>query len=123
LLFRKKTRKGLGPRGEEAGERFLINRGYRILDRNYRAPCGEIDLIALDEKTVVFIEVKTRRSRRFGEPFEAVHPRKRKRITGAALYYLKRYRVPPPCRFDVISVYEVDGRTLIQQMRDAFELS
>lgn len=123
LFFRKKTREDFGARGEGAAEEYLKRKGYRILDRNYRAPCGEIDLIALDGKTVVFVEVKSRRSTRYGEPVEAVHARKRKRIAGAALYFLKRYEVLPPCRFDVISVYEVDGRTLIKRVEDAFELS
>jgi len=121
MSVRRTKPEGLGREGEGAAFRFLVDQGFRVVERNYRAPCGEIDLIAVDGDTLVFIEVKTRRSRRFGEPFEAVDPRKQKRMTRAALWYLKRFDVPPPCRFDVVSISRAAGLPSVRHIRNAFE--
>lgn len=111
----------LGCRGEAFGKAFLKRKGYRILEENYRTPVGEIDIIAREGETVVFVEVKTRESGRFGHPFEAVDIRKQKKISGAALLYLKNLKTIPPCRFDVVSVYEGCGGFEAEHIRDAFE--
>ncbi len=113
----------LGRRGEEAAGHHLESHGYRILERRYRTRAGEIDFIALDGATLVFIEVKTRSSLAFGRPAEAVGPIKRARLAAAASLYLA-YRGGPdrPCRFDVVEVLEPPGGTLrIRLIRDAFE--
>src|SRR3712207_7747855 len=78
----------LGDQGEREAARFLRRRGLRILVRNYRTPQGEIDLIARDGATPVFVEVK---SRRRGTPAEAVTPEKQRKLTLAALHFLKRH--------------------------------
>jgi putative endonuclease len=95
----------LGPRGEQLAARFLQQQGYRIIARGHRQRLGEIDLIALDGDTLVFVEVKTRQSQRAGDPSEAVDLRKQERVTRAALAYLKRRRLlEQAARFDVVSI-------------------
>lgn len=121
IIPMKRNRTDLGGRGEAYGKAFLKRKGYRILEENYRTSIGEIDIIARDGDTVVFVEVKTRESGRFGRPFEAVDLRKQRKISGAALLYLKQFRSVPPCRFDVVSVYEGKSGLKAELIRDAFE--
>jgi len=113
----------LGLRGEEAAERHLASRGYRILERRYRTRAGEIDFVAEDGATLDFIEVKTRSSLAFGRPSEAVGSRKRARIAAAASLYLAVRGGPErPCRFDVVEILESrEGAVRIRHIRDAFE--
>lgn len=114
-IFNKKT---LGKTGEDRAERFLKDRGYRILHRNYRCPLGEIDIVARDGNTLVFVEVKTRSTSRFGTPVESVDERKRNRLRRLALYYIKNnFRTEPPVRFDIIGV-STDGK--IEHLKGAF---
>jgi putative endonuclease len=113
----------LGDRGERAAARHLKRAGLRILMRGYRTPWGEIDLIAREESVLVFVEVKARRR---GDPAEAVTPEKQRRLTLAALHFLRRYRLlerDQPCRFDVVAVvWPDDGRAPdIAHLRHAFE--
>jgi putative endonuclease len=113
--------RGLGARGERTAARFLRRKGYRMLLRGFQTPQGEIDLIARDGDTLVFVEVK---SRRVGEPAEAVTPEKQRRITRAALQFLKRHGLlEQRCRFDVVTIVWGDGRQkpIIQHFPDAFE--
>lgn len=79
----------LGRRGERIAEKALVARGYEILERNWRCADGEIDLIALDGSSLVFIEVKTRSSTRFGHPFEAITPGKLSRLRRLAAAWLR----------------------------------
>src|SRR5438309_9353337 len=81
----------LGERGERAAARFLRRQGLRVLLRGYRARSGEIDLIAREGEILVFVEVKARRQ---GVPAEAVTPEKQRRITLAALHFLRKYDLP-----------------------------
>ena len=74
----------LGTEGERIAERYLKKKGFTILERNYRCPIGELDLIVLDRRVVVFVEVKTRSDGRFGSPLESVHRHKQKRMIKAA---------------------------------------
>ncbi len=113
----------LGSHGEEFGKLFLIKRGYKIIEQNYTTPLGEIDIIARDGDTLVFVEVKTRESGRFGRPFEAVDRRKQRKIANVALLYLKRFRELPACRFDVLSISlsGVAGDLRAELIQDAFE--
>ena len=113
----------LGRRGERAAARFLKrHRGHRILTANYRCPAGEIDLITLDQDTVVFVEVKTRASDEPAAPFEALGAHQRRRIENAARYFLMRGKNPhPPARFDVVSiVWPPRGAPIIEHFEDAF---
>lgn len=122
--FRRATPLPLGARGEEAAARFLRRLGYRILARQAREKRGELDLIALDGRVIVFVEVKTRRSTAGGHPAEAVDLRKQQRITRAALTYLSKHRLlENPIRFDVIAVVWPDEAKTphIEHFRHAFE--
>ncbi len=97
--------KPLGQLGEAAAERYLKRLGYKIVARGLRFDWGELDLVAVDGRTVVFIEVKTRRSTDTGHPADAVTPDKQRRISRLALGYLKRHNLLEcASRFDVIAV-------------------
>ena len=104
--------------GEDRAARFLQARGLQLVARNYRTRLGEIDLIAREGATLVFIEVRLRKDARFGGAVESITARKRGRIAAAARQYLMRLRSVPACRFDVICI-EGDAPTWI---RGAFEL-
>ena len=112
-----------GAEGEERAARALKKARYRIVERNFRTPAGEIDIVAHDGKCLVFVEVKTRSSIEFGLPQEAVVLRKRKRLCNAARWYLQKNRVPEAeCRFDVVAVMMKDGASdaEIEVIKDAF---
>ena len=118
--------KPLGARGEAAAARYLKRRGYKIVARGDRLKPGEIDLVAVDRQTVVFVEVKTRESSAAGHPAEAVDAAKQRRLTRAALAYLKRHGLLEcPARFDVVAVTWPAGqrRPTIEHIKDAFEAS
>ena len=115
--------KALGDRGEAYAANYLRQNGYRILTRNYRTKIGEIDLIAEDQDTLVFIEVKTRSSVRYGMPAEAVNYKKRQKIIRTAYWYLcAQHRENAICRFDVLEVYAVGDRWNVHQIKNAFEV-
>jgi putative endonuclease len=104
------VRRVVGDAGEDAVAEWYTRAGFVILARNWRVRAGEIDLIARRNRTVVFCEVKTRRSDRYGIPAEAVTPRKQARIRGLATEWLAAQRVRADVvRFDVASV-RPDGR-------------
>ena len=119
----------LGDRGENLAARYLRNRGFRILTRNFRCPLGEIDIVARDGRTLVFCEVKTRTYEEGGAdgltPEDQVNPAKRHQITKAARYYLSRYgTVQPPARFDVVAVvWPSNADPQIRHTPHAFEAS
>ncbi len=112
----------LGKEGEELAGKFLKKNGYMLVEKNYKTPMGEIDIIARDKETLVFLEVKTRESLEFGMPFEAVNYRKRQKIAKVALSYLKRVKETPSCRFDVLSIYCKDSKPEFELIKDAFEV-
>lgn len=112
----------LGEKGEGIAVSFLKKNGYSIIERNYRNTFGEIDIIARDNETLVFIEVKTRESMEFGLPFESVTMRKRKKIAKVALSYLKRFDEVPSCRFDILSICYKNNSPAFELIRDAFEV-
>jgi putative endonuclease len=116
--------KPLAERGEQAAARYLRRLGYHIIARRDRSRLGEIDLVAVDGQTVVFVEVKTRDSSDTGNPSEAVDAAKQRRLTRLALGYLKRHRLLNcPARFDVVAVtWPADQRRpTIEHFKDAFE--
>lgn len=110
----------LGRRGERLAARHLRRRGMRIIVRGYRTPHGEIDLVARDGDVLVFVEVKTRRQ---GQPAEAVTPEKQRRLTLAALRFLKQHRLlEVPTRFDVVAIVWPDDRRppVVEHFMNAF---
>ena len=113
----------VGNRGEDAACRYLEGKGYLILDRNYRAERYEIDIVAQKDDTVIFCEVKTARTKKFGEAVTWVTPEKIRRIADAAQEYISaRFMEEPPCkfRFDVIGI-EIDGdEARINHIENAF---
>jgi putative endonuclease len=121
------TRRTTGVKGEEEAARFLTRSGYAILDRNVRTRAGEIDLVAKEGKTLVFVEVKTRRDLVEGDPPQAgVHTRKQNRLAKLAHGYLKLKRIrQTPCRFDVVSVIINDdgGVKAIRHIPNAFSVA
>lgn len=105
MVRHKDARRDLGCRGEELAAAALKKAGYKIVERNYVSPLGEIDLIARHRGTLVFVEVKTRRNTKFGNPAEAVHPAKQAKLRRLADYYLKQKHLGEiPVRFDVVSI-------------------
>lgn len=115
--------KVLGIEGENVAVKFLEKKGYRIITRNYKTRIGEIDIIAQDGDTIVFVEVKTRGDESFGKPFEAVNKRKRQKLKNLALLYLKKQGREFPVRFDVLSIFCRDNRNKeIEHIKDAFEV-
>jgi len=124
-LWRQVVRRGsLGERGERAAERYLKRLGYVILERRARVRWGEIDLVALDGRTVVFVEVKTRRSNEAGAPVEAVDGAKQRRLIRLALAWLKRRgMLDQAARFDILALTWPRGarRPEIVHYRNAFE--
>ena len=114
--------KALGRRGEEFAAAFLAERGYRILALNYRKKFGELDIVAEDGGVIVFVEVKTRRTRSFGHPLESVTAAKKQRMVRAAQAWLADNRCQDrPCRFDAVAVTVTpDGGFSAELVRDAF---
>lgn len=115
------TRSSEGTAGEAAAARYLIERGYHVLERNFRCRGGEIDVIALDGGTLVFVEVKLRRTLARGTPLEAVTALKQARVRKAAQQYLGFCgRVFGRIRFDVICIMKTPKTTDITHMKAAF---
>jgi putative endonuclease len=112
LAERFSSEKSLGRRGEDAAARFLKRLGYRIVERGHDSRLGEIDIIAVDRRTVVFVEVKTRTSADAGRPVDAVDSVKQRRMTQSALAYLKSHGLlENAARFDVLAVtWPADSR-------------
>jgi putative endonuclease len=107
----------LGAWGEELAAQWYLDRGYLILDRNWRCPAGELDLVLSRGPLLVFCEVKTRRSAAYGSPFEAVTPIKQQRLRRLALWWLREHPRPgTTVRFDVAGVTRLGVETVV----DAF---
>lgn len=119
-----RERKSFGKVGEELAAKYLKKRKYKIIERNYRCPFGEIDIIALERKTLVFIEVKTRGSTNFGPPQLAVGRKKQMQISKVALNFIKRKKIARmDMRFDVVSVQLCpNGEFRVELIRNAFDL-
>ena len=109
-----------GTRGEIIAANYLKNKGYKIIERNYRNKIGEIDLIALDGEILVFVEVKTRISKAFGDPLEAINLTKQEKIHRiATLYLMTKNKMEKPFRFDAISILG-DSEEDIRHIENAF---
>jgi putative endonuclease len=111
----------LGKQGENFAVKFLKKIGYKILERNYRCALGEIDIIAKDKETLVFVEVKTRKTHKGAEPFESIGARKQAKIRDLAEYYLQEKSYSEcEVRFDVLSIVLKDKEKQIEHIANAF---
>lgn len=116
------ARPALGRSGEEAAAGLYREQGFSIVDRNYRCPLGEVDIVAARGSLLVFCEVKARRSPRWGDPYEAVDYRKQKRIRRIAGHWLKANRPKAAeIRFDVVSVVLSGSETIVEHIPGAFQ--
>jgi len=116
------ARIALGKTGEDLACAELEKRGYAIVARRYRRRGGELDIIARDGATLVFVEVKARDGRAFGEAAEAVTALKRRRIAQLALDYVTRRGLSQrPCRFDVVSIHVESGAPIVDVFQNAFD--
>lgn len=116
-------KKELGKKGEEIAEKYLRNWNYKILEKNYRCgKLGEIDIVAYEGRTLVFVEVKTRKTEEFGTAEEAVDFRKQEKIRKLAQYYIHKNKLKEvEVRFDVVSIFmERDNSYRINLLKDAF---
>ncbi len=109
-----------GAKGEEIACNFLLTRGYSILERNYRWKHLEVDIIALKEEELVFVEVKTRNSTIFGEPYSAVTRAKQKQIIQVANAYINSKKLDYYSRFDVFSIILNRNETKIEHIEYAY---
>lgn len=117
-------RHAVGKAGEESAVQYLCQQGYQILERNYRCRFGEIDLIARDGRTLVFIEVKTRRSQTFGPAAAAVTLEKQRHLVKASqVYLIQQRKAYELCRFDVVTIELNAQKPRIELIKDAFQPS
>jgi putative endonuclease len=111
-----------GRAGEDAAADFLARNGMKIVERNFRCPSGEIDIIARDGKTIVFVEVRSTGGTKFGHAEESLIARKRRRVVNAALWYLKKSaREHASARIDVVAIRWNEGKPEINWIVNAFE--
>ena len=109
-----------GKRSEIIASNYLKKKGYKILETNYKNDVGEIDIIAKDKDYIVFVEVKSRLSQKFGHPFEAIDEIKQQKIHAvASLYMVKNHKFGSLCRFDAISILGLENPE-ITHIIDAF---
>jgi putative endonuclease len=117
-----RSRTALGKTGEDLACRELERRGYAVLARRYRRRGGEIDIVARDGATLVFVEVKARENHAFGAAADAVTILKRRRIVRIAVDYVMRHRLTEvPCRFDVVSIHLDGGCPVVEVFQNAFD--
>lgn len=122
-MFGKKRYKELGNLGEDMACHYLLQKGYKIIDRNIRNKIGEIDIVAKDAEDVyVFIEVKTRKSVDYGLPLEAINYRKQNKIKNTAIFYLKHKNLydKVSIRFDCISIIGAYESYQIEHLENIF---
>ncbi len=115
------TRQSSGAWGEDLALRYLTRRGYRLVERNYRKRRGEIDLVVRNDETLVFVEVKLRRSTGCGDPLEAVNARKQATLRSLAEQYLAENQPDfDTVRFDVVGILAKSDGIRIDHVEDAF---
>ena len=117
--------RGVGKRGEEIAASYLKGQKFTIVERNFRCKGGEVDIIAREGNTLVFVEVKSRRTLLFGPPQMALTPFKQRQISKAALTWLAQKKLfGTSARFDVIAILLPDHEVpVIEHIRNAFDLS
>jgi putative endonuclease len=110
----------LGKKGEEIAKEYLAGKGYKILETNWVSGKNEIDILAVDGKYLVVVEVKTRHSNYAGEPETAVTREKQKSLIRAANAYIRKMNIDLEVRFDIISILVVKGKEQVNHIEDAF---
>jgi putative endonuclease len=124
MIMKDSDRKRTGKKGEDIAVAYLISRGYRIVERNYKCPLGEIDIVARDGDELVFVEVKSRKSEEFGDPQLAVGLKKQKKVSRISLAYLKeKHLYPCNARFDVVAIKMLPDGSTVELIQNAFELA
>ena len=119
-----RERLDLGKLGEDLALQRIRRMGYRCVTRNYRCALGEIDIVAKEGDTLVFVEIKTRKGKTLGFAKEAVDRRKRRQLSKVALAYMKaNHCCDAKARFDVVAISFREGSVQIEVVRDAFELA
>ncbi len=117
-------RQQFGQKGESLAAKLLKKHGYKIIEQNYRTKLGEIDIIAKDKEVLVFVEVKARSSDRIAYPKWAITPKKQRKISMVALYYLKATNQSEvKARFDVVAISSTKDNPRIEIIKNAFELA
>jgi len=111
----------LGEKGEKLAEVYLKNLGYKIITTNWRERKFEIDIIAIDNEEVVFIEVKTRSTAFFGNPEEAVTQKKQKHLIDGADFYIQEKEIDLECRFDIVAIVLNSNHEEIKHIKNAFQ--
>jgi putative endonuclease len=107
----------LGNLGESYAERFLMRNGYKVIDKNFRCKVGEVDIIALKDNILIFVEVKTRNSTKFGFPEEAVTPHKIGKIKRSGDWYVSLHpNLPKKVRIDVVSLLLAEGKIIREKI-------
>ena len=119
-----RERLALGKEGEDLALKKVESLGYRCIARNYRCTLGELDLVARDGETLVFIEIKTRKGKSLDYAKEAVHARKQRQMSKVALAYMKKNRCEDiKARFDVVVIHQKGVDREIEVIRNAFDLA
>lgn len=114
----------IGREGEAIAIEYLRKNGYRIVEQNYRCRLGEIDIVAVDRKTICFIEVKRRSTDAYDRPEVAVHKRKQRKLSRVALHFLKkRGLLHVRARFDVVAIRRKGEENEVEHIRNAFEVA
>ncbi|MBQ8704221.1 MAG: YraN family protein [Bacteroidales bacterium] len=114
--------KELGATGEQMATRYLVDNGFVILENNYHNRHKEVDIIALDQGELVFVEVKTRSTDYFMQPEEAVNHQKRQNLIRVANQYIRYHKRHEAARFDVIAIVKNDKETRIKHIKNAFNV-
>lgn len=117
------TKRARGIRGEDLAVTYLKKKGYKVIARNYRCQWGEIDLIARDKGTLIFVEIKSRSSSGFGLPQDAVDRFKQEKLIQAAKTYMAEHHLQEsiPARFDVVAVHLTPSGPEMELIKDAFQ--
>lgn len=116
----KTSNKKKGDWGEKMAAAYLTEKGYEVIKKQWHYSRYEIDLIAQRQNTLVFVEVKTRFSKEYGEPWSAVNLAKQRKICRSADYYLRLFKIDAEPRFDIISIIHAEGKTEIMHLEQAF---
>jgi len=116
-------KKQFGNKGEKIAEDFLRNKGYKIIQRNYRCAFGEIDIIAEYIDTIIFVEVRTKSTDNFGSPQDSITSSKIDKISKTAIMYIQEKNlIDQACQFDVIAITYKTGKPNISHIENAFEI-
>jgi len=121
--FTGQTNVSIGQFAEDQACNYLLRQGLHLIFRNYRCRMGEIDLVFRDERNLIFVEVRYRKSSLFGSAAETITYRKRARLIKAASHYIQKYHISMACRFDVVTITPAaDKKLSITWIKDAFRV-